>query len=289
MARVAHAGVELAWHAPAACPDETAMRAAIEQHLDAPPESIELAVSIDVVVAPGGFVAHVTTGDETRELNAATCAELADAVAVIAARTATQLPVAQPPPPKPAIATVAVPRPLVTAVVAPPVTEVPWNAGVRVAALAGSGFSPEPGMAGELAAWASYRRFSGELAAEHWWATTAAFGSTTGVEVGLTSLALRVGWAPVDHVRTWLVGEVGSQYGMGVGFDGASSGAGRRLAAGGGVGVSWPLAPHIAAVAAGEIEGTLERTSFALGMGATVYEAPRLAERLRLGLELSWR
>jgi hypothetical protein len=50
----------------------------------------------------------------------------------------------------------------------------------------------------------------------------------------------------------------------------------------------WPLAPHVAAVAAGELEVAIERTDFAVS-GMTVYEAPRLAERVRLGVELRWR
>ena len=264
------------------------MRSAIVQRFDASPEQIELAVAIEVVEGPEGFVAHVTTGDETRELTSPSCSELADAVAVIVARAAAELHDA---PVAPAVAKpVATPNVVVSAVAPTPAERPePWNAGIRVAAVAGSGFSPEAGMAGEVAAWASYRRFSAELAAERWSATRVAIGADSGVEVGLTALAIRVGWAPARHVRAWVVGELGSQDGMGVGFEAASAGSGRRVAAGGGVGVVWPLAPHVAAVAAGELEGTLERTSFAVGAVATVYEAPRLAERLRLGLELSWR
>jgi hypothetical protein len=285
---MAHAGVDLAWHAPPGCPDQAAMRAAILQQLDVPPERIELAVAIDITGGPEGFVAHVTTAGETRELTSPNCSELADAVAVIVARAAAEMHVAAPaarvaPPKIVAAVTRAV---LASAPAEPPAL---WNAGVRVAALAGNGFSPEPGMAGEVAAWVSYRRFSGELAAERWSPTRVAIGADSGVVVGLTAVAMRFGWAPVRHVRAWVVGELGSQDGMGVGFETASAGAGWRVAAGGGAGVSWPLAPHVAAVAAGELEGTLERTSFAVGAGATVYEAPRLAERLRLGLELSWR
>jgi hypothetical protein len=287
-ARIAHAGVDLAWHAPAACPDEAAMRAAILARLDAPADQIELAVGVDVVAEPEGFVAHLTAGDETRELRSASCSELADAIAVVVARAASEAHVT---PPAPATSPPAAPplaAPIAVAVAAPE-RATPWNAGVRVAALAGNGFSPEIGMAGEVAAWASYRRFAAELAADRWWATTAQVGNGDGVEVGLSAVALRVGWTPIDRLRTWVVGELGSQDGTGVGFAMASSGSGRWIAAGGGVGTQWPIAPHVAAVAGAELEVALERTSFAIGPGATVYEAPRLAERLRLGLELSWR
>ena len=285
--RIASADVELAWHAPAGCPDEAAIRDAIVRHLDAPPDRIELTVAIDVVADAEGFVARFAIGDEPRELTSASCGELAEAVAVVVAHAAVEAYVAPPPPP-PAISK-PVPAVAVVASVAATPSAPTWNAGVRVAMLAGHGYSPDAGAAGEVAAWASYRRFSAELAAERWWATTAEVAGGTGVEVGLSALAARAGWAPASHLRTWVVAEIGSQRGMGVGFTGASGGSGRWFAAGAGAGIHWPIAPHVAAVGAGEVEVALERTSFAVAAGTTVSEAPRLAERLRLGLELSWR
>lgn len=282
--RIASADVELAWHAPAGCPDEAAIRDAIVRHLDAPPDRIELTVAIDVVADAEGFVARFAIGDEPRELTSASCGELAEAVAVVVAHAAVEAFVAPPPPPPP------ITKPVLAVVAAAPAapTAPAWNAGVRVAMLAGHGYSPDADAAGEVAAWASYRRFSAELAAERWWATTAEVAGGTGVEVGLSALAARAGWAPASHLRTWVVAEIGSQHGMGVGLSGASGGSGRWFAAGAGVGIHWPIAPHVAAVGAGEVEVALERTSFAVAAGTTVYEAPRLAERLRLGLELSW-
>jgi len=41
--RIASADVELAWHAPAGCPDEAAIRDAIVRHLDAPPDPAQRA------------------------------------------------------------------------------------------------------------------------------------------------------------------------------------------------------------------------------------------------------
>jgi len=281
-ARVAHAGVDLAWHAPAGCPDEAAVRTQIVENLDAPADQIDLAAAVDVVATSEGFVAQVTAGDETRELTGTSCSELADAIAVIVARGGGEprAPLA-PPAARPEPRVVAEPPP------APP-HNVEWNGGLRVAMLAGNGFSPDTGVGGELGAWASYRAFAAELAAERWRATTADVAMGTGVEVGLTALAARVGWAPVRHVRTWVVGELGSQRGMGIGFFGATGGSGRWVAAGAGGGVHWPIAPHVAAVGSAELEVAFERPRFSIGADATVYEAPRLAERLRFGLELSW-
>ena len=284
--RVAHADIDLAWHAPAGCPDEAAMRASIVHHLDAPPEQVELAVTVEIVSSAEGFVAHLSAGDEQRELTSASCSELADALAVIVARTAADH-VAPPPPPAPSVPKPPPPPTEVVIAVSPTPRRLEWNAGVRVAVLAGNGVSPDADVAGEVAAWASFRQFRGELAVERWWATTAELASGAGVQVDLTAVAARVGWSPVRRVQTWLVAEVGSQHGMGIGFQDPSGGSGRWLAAGAGVGAYWPIAPHVAAVVAGELEVAIERTSFAVA-GGTIYQTPRLAERLRLGLELSW-
>lgn len=279
------------------------MRTAIVQRLDAPADQIELAVTVDVVTAAEGFVAHLAIGDETRELTSASCSELADAIAVVVARAGAEARVAapEPPPTAPKVAAPDVPPQVVAAPAAASVSQSiapqrtdPWNAAVRVAALAGTGVSPDLDVAGELALWASYRQFGVELAGSRWAATTAEVGSAAGVEVGLSALALRATWSPTEHLRGWIVGELGSQRGMGVGFTGAGEGSGRWLAVGAGAGFGWPIAPHVTAVVAGELEVAIERTAFALaggdgGMAATVYEAPRLAPKARIGLELSWR
>ncbi|MEP6865937.1 MAG: hypothetical protein ABJE66_35285 [Deltaproteobacteria bacterium] len=303
-ARIAHAGVDLAWHAPAACPDQVALRTAIVQRLDTAPDQIDLAVTVDVVATAEGFVAHLALGDEKRELTSTSCAELADAIAVVVARAGADAHVTAPEviPAAPAVvapvaaqvaaqvgdapvgrSVAAIPRPRTS----------PWNAAVRVAALAGTGVSPDLDIAGELAMWASYRDFGVELAGSRWAATTAEVGTLSGVEVGLSAVALRATWSPTEHVRGWIVGELGSQRGMGVGFTDASAGSGRWSAVGAGAGFGWPIAPHLTAVVAGELEVAIERTAFALagsdGSASTVYEAPRFAPKARLGLELSWR
>lgn len=307
-ARIAHAGVDLVWHAPAACPDQVALRTAIVQRLDTSPDQIDLAVTVDVVATAEGFVAHLAIGDEKRELTSTSCAELADAIAVVVARAGADAHVSAPevtpaapaivaPVAAPVAAPIAAPvgdAPVVRSVAAVPRPRTsPWNAAVRVAALAGTGVSPDLDVAGELAAWASYRDFGVELAGSRWAATTAEVGTLSGVEVGLSAVAIRATWSPTDHVRGWIVGELGSQRGMGVGFADASAGSGRWSAVGAGAGFGWPIAPHLTAVVAGEVEVAIERTAFALagsgGDSATVYEAPRFAPKARLGLELSWR
>src|SRR4051812_11338361 len=167
------------------------MRAAIVQRLDAPPDQIELTVAVDVVAAAEGFVAHLAMGDEQRELSSASCTELADAIAVVVARAAADARVSTP------VVTPAVPTIVPPVIVAPVVRSVAvadaaprsraWNAAVRVAALAGTGVSPDLDVAGELAVWASYRDFGLELAGSRWAATTAELGAMSGVEVGLSA------------------------------------------------------------------------------------------------------
>ena len=83
--------------APAGCPDAASVRARIEQRLG---HSIEdMVVGIDVAIAHehGQFVARidlgaVTVATDVRTLSSARCDELADAVALIVARVASERP-----------------------------------------------------------------------------------------------------------------------------------------------------------------------------------------------------
>ena len=279
----------LVWHAPPGCPDEAALRAAIAQRLDVPVERVELAAEIEVTASGAGFVAHVTThgeAGETRELAAASCAELTDAVAVVVARIAA----AAPKPPAPAI----VPIPRIVA--SPPPSPRPppralprWNGGARIGIASGTGATPDLGLAGELAAWGSLYDVGLELAIERWVGTTADFGAGNGVEVGLVATSLRAGWFPRTlPVRAWLAGELGTQRGTGFGFAMASGGKGRWAAAGAGASFAVHLAPHLAAIAAGEVMLAVDRVTFTLD-AATVYRSPAVAIRGRLGVEISWR
>jgi hypothetical protein len=259
----------LRWNAPDDCPDEATVRSAIERRLEASLDSVTFEVGVDIDPGPEGFVAHVSIADtEPRTLASASCAELTDAVAVVIARLATEV----------RAAPVHVPR------------RVPaWNVGARGDAIAGSGTTPELGVAGEVAAWFAWHRMRVEVLGEHWRASTARLDSTAaGVEVQLDALGIRAG-VERGVLRAWAVGELGVLHGTGLGLMAPKSGDATWLAVGAGAGAGWPIAPHVRLVLACELEIPFDRVGFALGSGALVYRTGLVAVRGGLGIELGWR
>jgi hypothetical protein len=277
----ATAAPHVSWEAPAGCPDSNALLAAIAQRLDVPLELAEIGAEITIEATPDGFVAHVQSDlAKTRELASTSCSELTDAVAVILARSAIYA-VADPSEPEPE------PEPS-AAVVVTPAPSPSWNLGARVSALAGIGNLPNLGVAGELAVIGIRGPLAIELAGSHWLSGSTNVAADASVNIGVDALALRVGWRG-DHVRAWLDGEIGRVHAEGVGLTDAMRGAERWTAIGGGVGYALPLAPHILAVAAGEVELATNGVSITLSDGNMVYETPVIAIRGRLGLEVTWR
>ena len=279
----ATAAPHVGWQAPVGCPDSKVLLAAIAHRLDVPLDRVELAADVKIETTADGFVAHIH-GDatETRELASASCSELTDAVAVIVARAATErVAVVEPrEPPEPSLAVVATPA------AAPSVSV--WNLGARVSGLAGIGNLPNLGVAGELAVIGSRGPLAIELAGSHWLSGSTNVSTDASVNIGVDALALRVGWRD-DHVRAWLDGEIGRVHAEGVGLTDAMRGAERWTAIGGGAGYALPLAPHLLAVAAGEVELATNGVAITLSDGNTVYETPVIAIRGRLGLEVTWR
>jgi hypothetical protein len=276
----ATAAPHVGWQAPVGCPDSKVLLAAIAHRLDVPLDRVELAADVTIETTADGFVAHVH-GDatETRELASASCSELTDAVAVIVARAATErVAVVEPrEPSEPSIAVVAT---------APSVSM--WNLGARVSGLAGIGNLPNLGVAGEVAVIGIHGPLALELAGSHWLSGSTHVAADASVNIGVDAFALRVGWRG-EHLRGWLDGEIGRVHAEGVGLVDAMRGSERWTAIGGGVGYALPLAPHILAVAAGEVEVATNGVSITLSDGNTIYETPVIAIRGRLGLEVTWR
>jgi hypothetical protein len=274
------ASPHVGWQAPVGCPDSKVLLAAIAHRLDVPLDRVELAADVTIETTADGFVAHVH-GDatETRELASASCSELTDAVAVIVARAATER-VAVVEPSEPSVAVVARPE-------LPPSVPV-WNLGARISGLAGIGNLPNLGVAGELAVIGIRGPLAIELAGSHWLSGSTNVATDASVNIGVDALALRVGWRG-DHVRAWLDGELGRVHAEGIGLADAMRGAERWTAIGGGVGYALPLAPHILAIAAGEVELATNGVAITLSDGNTLYETPMIAIRGRLGLEVTWR
>ena len=276
----AHAG-GLAWHAPDGCPDDAAVRQAIERRLEAPLDSVALAVAVDITRDATSFTAQVrVSGTDDRTLTSASCDELTDAVAVVVARLATEARAATPPP-APAIVVAQVPP--------PPIRHV-WNAGVRTTAIVGSGNVPSVGGAGELAAWVSWDHAFVELAAARWLTRRASIDASTmaGVDVQLDTLAIR-GGGHFGILRVWLGGEVGQLDGTGFGLTTPHGGSGSWRSVGGCGAVGFRLASHVRGVVGLDLEIAIDRVQFALDSGEVIYRSSAVALRGGVGIELDWR
>jgi len=280
------------WEAPAPCPDADDVRDRIERRLGMPIDGSVHGIEVEIERQRSGFVARidargVTLGNGIRTLTSARCEELADAVAVVVARLATEARVQA----ETARRSVAIPR----AAVARAATrrEVPqWGGGVRALAVSGVGTLPGVGVGGEVAVYARRGAYFGEVGAARWarspmYLTAGAPGA---VDVGLVVAVLRAGWSPPDkYIRAWLGAEVGPMTGAGVSLDDPQIGAGRWTAAGGGFGVTWPMFEHARLVGTVEMLAPLEQVRFVLRDGAEIYRPSAAAARCALGLEVGWR
>jgi len=270
------------WTAPDACPDKQALEQAVSDRLDKSLDSVPLDVDVNVVVDGAQLTAQLTVRGaiaDSRVLTSASCSELTDAVAVVIARLAASL--ADEP------ARVQARAPIVVARAETP----PWNGGLRVGGVFGTGSAPGLGVAGELGGWVARGSLAVAVSGSRWKSSSAMLeGTMSGVDVTLQSLAVRAGWRPQDRIlRTWIVAELGSIRGDAIGLSNDHSGSSRWSAVGGGGGVAIGLARQVAAVAAAEAEFVLDRTQFRVDSGAAVYTTPRFALHGSLTIEVGWR
>ena len=276
----------LGWKAPPDCPDDAAVRQAIERRLEASLDSVALTVDVEIVHGETGFVAQIQIPDApVRTLTSAKCDELTDAVAVVVARLATEARAKEAPPAPVAVVTPPAPTPPPTIVERPP-----SNAGLRVSGLVGGGSVPSVSVAGELAAWLAWRRAFVELAVARWRSSKADLegSSAAGVIVQLDAVALRAGWHR-GRLRAWIGGEVGRERGTGVGVTEAHTDSAKWIAAGAGVGAAWPIANHVRVVVGGELEFAIDRAQFTLQSGQVLYRTSVVALHGGAGVELVWR
>lgn len=292
----AHAGT---WHwaGPDDCP-EGAVRSSLAARLETPVDALPFDVDVTIANDERGLTATLVIAGamtDARTLSSASCGELADALAIVIARLVSVAPPPAPAPPPPAPAPPPPPPAIVEVApvpVRPRVEPPPWNAGARISGIVGTGGAPLVGIAGDAGAWAAWRSLSLELAVSRWKSNTASVGDTSmaGVDVGLTSVAVRAGWrSSRDRRRAWLVGEVGSMRGTGVGIAESRGGSARWSAVGLGGAYGWPLAEHVALVAAVEAEFLIDHVAFTVDDGSVLYATPRLGLRAGLGIELGWR
>jgi len=284
IAAPARAQGELGWQAPAACPDEAAVRARIAQRLGR--ELDDLAIRIDVAQLGSRFVAQVDVGGDVRTLASSRCDDLADAVAVIVARAAGEHHAA------PRRLAMRDPEPEVvvhTALEAPHARA--WSIGARVSGVSGIGLIPEVGLGAELAITLRRHSTMAELAATRWALSEAQLhaGAPAHVDVGLDVTAMRVGWRSEQMpLRGWASVEVGTMYGNGVSLANAQVGQGRWVAAGTGFGVAWPMTRWLRLVGSTEVMLALERVRFSLSDGQVVYAPAPMSARATCGIEVGW-
>jgi hypothetical protein len=302
------------WRAPASCPRADEVRARVERRLGGPIDGVVHGIEIEITRDGSGYVAQIdaralTVANDVRTLRSAKCTELADAIAVIVARLASEARKAEVAPPTTEPQMLEAAPPVVSVVDEPgpeqeqetrvartlPTVAKPhrrWGGGVRALALSGIGALPRINIGGELAGYVRREDYFGELAVARWVPQEARLdpGAPARVDVSLDVVALRGGWGP-EHlpIRAWLLTEVGRMQGEGLAVLEPRVGSSRWIAVGGGFGVAWPMAPRVRLVGTFEVAVPLQRTTFMLQNGADLYEPSAVAARCALGLELGWR
>lgn len=283
----------LAWRAPAGCPDLAELRQRVERRLDRTLDNVLVPIEVDVAQAAGRYVARVdlravTVANDVRTLTARHCSELADAVAVIVARVAGEAIARQ---------RIAVrdngeePAAIVIESAPPPPSPRRWALGVRLSGVSGIGVIPKVGLAGELAITLRHDNTLAEVGATRWVASAAQThdGAPAKVDVDLDVVATRVGWRPADMpLRAWGAVEVGKMEGNNIRLPSQQLEAGRWVAAGGGFGIAWQMAPWCRLLGATETMLAIDRVRFTLGDGLVVYAPSPMSVRATLGLEIGW-
>jgi hypothetical protein len=292
-ASVAGAAPGFVWAAPAPpCPDAGEMRARIERRLGMPVDGSVHGIEVEIAREDGQFVAHidlrgVTLANQPRTLTSARCDELADAVAIVVARLASEV--------QAKARSEAAHAGVTSRLPAPPTARRgagPWGVGVRAGAVSGIGLLPGVGVAGEIALYARRHRYFAELAGALWSKNPKYLvdGAPGGVNVSLVTAAVRAGWSPPDmYIRAWVVGEAGPMTGEGIALVDPRIGTGRWAAAGGGFGVTWPMSDRARLVGSVEALGAFEQVRFVLVDGGEIYRPSQFVARCALGLEIGWR
>lgn len=283
----------LAWRAPAGCPDLAELRQRVERRLDRTLDNVVVPIEVDVAQAGGRYVARVdlravTVANDVRTLTARHCSELADAVAVIVARVAGE-----------AIARQRIAardgseEPAAIILEAAPLPPQPrtWTLGARVSGVSGIGVLPKVGLAAEGAVTLRRNDLLVEVSGTRWFTSVAQMhdGAPAKVYVGLDVAAARIGWRPAKlPVRAWSSIEAGHMGGNNIKLPSQQLESGRWLAAGGGFGIAWQMAPWCRLIGSTEAMLALDRVRFTLGDGIVVYAPSPMSVRTLLGLEVGW-
>lgn len=271
--------MSFAWTAPDSCPAAPAVEARIEERLGGPIDVGDHRIVVEVTREGDVFVAHIALDDDdARTLDATSCDDLFDAVAVIVARLASEH---RPAPPVPREA----PPPVAIAVAhAVSAATPPWRLGARLSGASVVGVLPGVAVGAELAAVGEHGPLSAELAVMQWASRSQAISglAVDHVDVGLRAAALRVGYRIADlPVRAVVSAEAGSMTGSG-----ETSGSGTWLAVGVGAQAWWQATSRVRIVAGLEADDARERVRFTLSTGMVEYEPGAVSARGTVGVEI---
>lgn len=283
------ARAQLRYDAPGSCPSVSSVEARVEQRLgrSLDPE-VAATTSITIRLERGRLTAQLELATEARTLEAETCEELADAIAIIVSRLAEDHALVHVAPMR-ILAAQGFIAPVVVHRELGETAAHPWTLGVRLSGVSGIGIVPEVGVGAEVAISARYHAWMGELAATKWLASGADGHEASHVDVGLGVTSARIGWRPEHHpLRAWLGAEVGSMDGTGTNLSSTQPNSGRWFAAGGGFGIGWPLTPWLRAVGSTELLLAIERVKFAESNGTVLYAPSPISARATLGIEIGW-
>ena len=281
----------LAWHAPDGCPDAAGLRARVEQRLERSLDDVVIGIEVDVVLNADRYVARIdlramTVANDVRTLTSTHCDELADAVAVIVTRVASE-----------AIARkrVATREDLRKQFIpdTTPAKPMPhlWSIGGRFSAVSGIGVIPKVGLAAEVAIVARRGELLAEVAGTRWLDSFAQLhdGAPAAVDVMLDTAAARFGWRPANlPLRAWTAVELGMMDGNSTKLPGEQFDSGRWIAAGAGFGVAWQMTKWLRLVGSNETMLAIDRMRFRTGSGMIVYAPSPMSFRASAGIEVGW-
>lgn len=281
----------LTWRAPAGCPDSASLRARVEQRLERSLDDVVVGIEVDVALNAGNYVARIdlramTVANDVRTLESKQCSELADAVAVIVTRVASEAIAKH----RVAVREDDAPTMIVDTAPLPPKPRM-WSVGGRVSAVSGIGVIPKVGVAAELAVTVRRDDLLAELAGTRWLDSYAQFhdGAPAVVNVFLDTAAARVGWRPKHlPIRAWTTLEVGMMDGSNAKLPSEQLESGRWIAAGAGFGVAWQMTKWVRLVGTNETMLAIDRVRFTMGDGLVVYAPSPMSFRAAAGIEVGW-
>jgi hypothetical protein len=288
----------LRWSGPPGCDGAALVRERVAARLGRPlDERDAIDAAVEVTAIDGGLRVHLAlrtasaTGE--RELFAATCADAAEAVALVVA-----LAIADAPPPAAAAPPAALPaRPPPVPVItrSPPVAaRRAWSGGVRAQATTLLGPLPEAAVGVEITAWLAWRRAALEVSGAAWparraTATGETDGETAGVDVGLRTAGARLCWRWLGAaIQTCAIGQLGELEAEGVGVTDARAGSGRWSALGAGGSAHLRLNRRVLLVASVEAGRALDRPRFRLADGTVLFRPSAWTAQLAAGIAVAW-